>query len=61
LKTEEFKEKSTNIMKEHLQHSSGNMEYLKNGFEFCNTVKTINEALEILHTIKNPGPEIPSR
>ena len=41
-----------NIMKEHFQDSSGNMEYLGNGFEFCNTVKTTNKALEIPHTMK---------
>ena len=40
------------ITKENHQGSSGNMEYLGNGFEFCNTVKTTNKALEILHTMK---------
>ena len=34
------------INKNH-QDSSGNMEYLGNGFEFCNTVKTTNETLGI--------------
>ena len=33
------------------------MEYLGNRFEFCNTVWTTNEALEILHTMKkSPTP-----
>ena len=40
------------IMKENHQGSSGNMEYLWNRYAFCNTVKTTNDALGILQTMK---------